>query len=70
MGQPIKRRPPLKIRLAAVLAVACALALSACGAKQDTITAPGTKSFTVMLDWFPNADHAPLYSALAAGELS
>jgi putative hydroxymethylpyrimidine transport system substrate-binding protein len=58
----------LKIRLAAVLAVACALALSACGAKQDTITAPGTKSFTVMLDWFPNADHAPLYSALAAGD--
>ena len=58
----------MKIRLAAVLAVACALALSACGAKQDTITAPGTKSFTVMLDWFPNADHAPLYSALAAGD--
>jgi putative hydroxymethylpyrimidine transport system substrate-binding protein len=58
----------LKIRLAAVLAVACALALSACGAKQDTITAAGTKSFTVMLDWFPNADHAPLYSALAAGD--
>jgi putative hydroxymethylpyrimidine transport system substrate-binding protein len=58
----------LKIRLAAVLAVACALALSACGAKQDTITAAHTKSFTVMLDWFPNADHAPLYSALAAGD--
>jgi putative hydroxymethylpyrimidine transport system substrate-binding protein len=58
----------LKIRLAAVLAVACALALSACGAKQDTITAAHTRSFTVMLDWFPNADHAPLYSALAAGD--
>lgn len=58
----------MKIRLAAVLAVACALALSACGAKQDTITAPGTKSFTVMLDWFPNADHAALYSAIAGGE--
>ena len=58
----------MKIRLAAVLAVACALVLSACGAKKDTITAAGTKSFTVMLDWFPNADHAPLYSALAAGD--
>ena len=58
----------MKIRLAAVLAVACALALSACGAKQDTITAAHTRSFTVMLDWFPNADHAPLYSALAAGD--
>jgi putative hydroxymethylpyrimidine transport system substrate-binding protein len=53
--------------LAALLS-ALAMTLSACGAKQDTITAPGTKSFTVMLDWFPNADHAPLYSAIAAGD--
>jgi putative hydroxymethylpyrimidine transport system substrate-binding protein len=51
-----------------VLAIACALTLSACGAKQDTISASHTKPFTVMLDWFPNADHAPLYSALAAGD--
>jgi putative hydroxymethylpyrimidine transport system substrate-binding protein len=60
----------LKIRPAVpvVLAIACALALSACGAKQDTITAARTKPFTVMLDWFPNADHAPLYSAIAAGD--
>jgi putative hydroxymethylpyrimidine transport system substrate-binding protein len=50
------------------LGLACALALSACGAKQDTISAARTKSFTVMLDWFPNADHAPLYSAIAAGD--
>jgi putative hydroxymethylpyrimidine transport system substrate-binding protein len=57
----------LKIRLA-VPVIACALILSACGAKQDTISAAKTKSFTVMLDWFPNADHAPLYSALAAGD--
>jgi putative hydroxymethylpyrimidine transport system substrate-binding protein len=57
----------LKIRLA-VLVIACALILSACGAKQDTISASKAKSFTVMLDWFPNADHAPLYSALAAGD--
>jgi putative hydroxymethylpyrimidine transport system substrate-binding protein len=48
--------------------IACALTLSACGAKQDTISAAKTKSFTVMLDWFPNADHAPLYSAIAAGD--
>ncbi len=51
-----------------MLSLICALALSACGAKQDTISAAHTKSFTVMLDWFPNADHAPLYSALAAGD--
>jgi putative hydroxymethylpyrimidine transport system substrate-binding protein len=52
----------------AALAFVCALGLSACGAKQDTITAARAKSFTVMLDWFPNADHAPLYSALAGGD--
>jgi putative hydroxymethylpyrimidine transport system substrate-binding protein len=57
----------LKIRLA-VLAIACTLVLSACGAKQDTISAARTKPFTVMLDWFPNADHAPLYSAIAGGD--
>jgi putative hydroxymethylpyrimidine transport system substrate-binding protein len=63
---PIVRRTVI---LAAAFA-ALAVSLSACGAKQDTLTAPGTKPFTVMLDWFPNADHAPLYSAIAAGDFS
>jgi putative hydroxymethylpyrimidine transport system substrate-binding protein len=65
----------LRIRLALrrrgapiVLACCCALALGACGAKQDVITAPATKPFTVMLDWFPNADHAALYAAIAGGD--
>jgi putative hydroxymethylpyrimidine transport system substrate-binding protein len=51
-----------------LLALSFALALSACGAKQDTISAGSTKSFSVMLDWFPNADHAALYSAIAHGD--
>jgi putative hydroxymethylpyrimidine transport system substrate-binding protein len=51
-----------------VSALARALALSACGAKQDVISAPSTKPFSVMLDWFPNADHAALYSAIAHGD--
>ena len=54
--------------LLACLAGACLLALGACGAKQDALSAPGTKPFTVMLDWFPNADHAALYAAIAHGE--
>jgi putative hydroxymethylpyrimidine transport system substrate-binding protein len=49
----------------ALLAICCALGVSACGAKQDTISAAKTKPFTVMLDFFPNADHAALYSAIA-----
>jgi len=52
----------------AAAALACALALGACGTKQDTLSAPGVKPFTVMLDFFPNADHAALYSAIAHGD--
>jgi putative hydroxymethylpyrimidine transport system substrate-binding protein len=43
-------------------------ALSACGSKHDVLAAKGTKPFTVMLDFFPNADHAPLYAAIAHGD--
>ena len=57
----------MRIRLAAI-AIACALTMSACGTKQDVTSAPSVKPFTVMLDWFPNADHAPLYSAIAHGD--
>ncbi len=60
---------PLRARrLLAAACLAAALALGACGAKQDTLSAPATKSFTVMLDFFPNADHAALYSAIAHGD--
>ncbi len=55
-------------RLAMLVALGCALALSACGAKQDVISTGRTKPFTVMLDFFPNADHAALYSAIAHGD--
>jgi putative hydroxymethylpyrimidine transport system substrate-binding protein len=47
---------------------ACCLSLSACGTKQDTITAHATKRFSVLLDFFPNADHAALYSAISRGD--
>lgn len=48
--------------------LALALALAACGTQRDVISAPSAKRFTVMLDWFPNADHAPLYAAIAHGD--
>jgi putative hydroxymethylpyrimidine transport system substrate-binding protein len=44
------------------------MSLCACGTKQDTITAPAAKRFNVLLDFFPNADHAALYSAIARGD--
>src|ERR1700748_3918196 len=45
------------------------LALSACGEKKESVTSSGaTQSMTLMLDWFPNADHVGIYQALAAGD--
>lgn len=62
-------RAPLAVRRAALpLLLACACLLAACGSKQDALSAPATKPFTVMLDFFPNADHAALYSAIANGD--
>ncbi len=52
--------------------VASALTLAACGAKVDatTPTASQDQTLTVMLDWFPNADHVGLYEALANGDFA
>src|ERR1019366_2768290 len=60
------RATPRLLRAAAALA--CSLCLAACGSKQDVLTAPAAKPFSVMLDYFPNADHAALYSAIAHGD--
>ena len=58
------------MRRAAAIAAAlvCAGALAACGSKRDTLAAPGTKTLRVMLDFFPNADHAALYAAIDHGD--
>jgi putative hydroxymethylpyrimidine transport system substrate-binding protein len=59
----------LKTSPFAALLALCAIALTACGTAQNVTTEPSkTKPFTVMLDWFPNADHAPLYAAIANGD--
>jgi putative hydroxymethylpyrimidine transport system substrate-binding protein len=68
---PAAARAPLATRRAlagTLLGACCALALAACGSKQDVISAPAAKPFTVMLDFFPNADHAALYAAIAHGD--
>ena len=64
------KRPSLRpaTALLGAAAIVSALALAACGSKQDAISAPGVKRFQVMLDFFPNADHAPLYSAISHGD--
>jgi putative hydroxymethylpyrimidine transport system substrate-binding protein len=59
---------PLRLWSIVATALACAVALTACGATQDTISTHRTKRFTVMLDFFPNADHAALYAGIAHGD--
>jgi putative hydroxymethylpyrimidine transport system substrate-binding protein len=55
--------------LAVAIAIAGALALSACGSERDVTSPPAAvRPFSVMLDFFPNADHAALYAAIAGGE--
>ncbi len=56
----------------AAAAILAALALAACGEKKDTLTAPGgqTQPLTMMLDYFPNADHVGLYRGLAEGDFA
>jgi putative hydroxymethylpyrimidine transport system substrate-binding protein len=49
-------------------ALACAVALAACGTKQDVISTAKSKRFTLALDFFPNADHAAIYSAIGHGD--
>ena len=62
------RRPRARTALSFCAALAAVLALAACGTKKDSLSAPSAKGFPVMLDFFPNADHAALYSALAHGD--
>jgi putative hydroxymethylpyrimidine transport system substrate-binding protein len=52
-----------------IAAAAVALGLAACGEKHETLSvAPGhTQPLSLMLDYFPNADHVGLYQAVASG---
>ena len=56
-------------RLLTLLAAAALLALAGCAEKDEGGPGSGkTERFNVILDYFPNADHAGLYAAQAAGD--
>jgi putative hydroxymethylpyrimidine transport system substrate-binding protein len=50
-----------------VLLLVCAL-LVGCGEKEDVLEPRGSKQVELMLDYFPNADHAGIYAAQAGGD--
>jgi putative hydroxymethylpyrimidine transport system substrate-binding protein len=55
-----RRLLPLALALSACL-------LAACGEKEEPTAAGGTEPLRLMLDYFPNADHAGIYAAQASG---
>jgi putative hydroxymethylpyrimidine transport system substrate-binding protein len=62
----------MRRRLAVIAgALALTIGLAACGEKQDQLAAAGSpQSLTIMLDWFPNADHVGLYRAIQEGDFT
>ena len=51
----------------ALLAVACAVAVAACGERKEATGAAKPENVRLMLDFFPNADHAGIYAAQGTG---
>ena len=60
-------RPRRGARGRMLIVLGAALALTACGAKQDVVGPTAQRPLTLMLDFFPNADHAPIYAAISRG---
>ena len=60
----------MTVLIVAVLVLAASVA--GCGEKTEAVAgAPGsTQNLTLMLDWFPNADHVGIYQALAEGDFT
>jgi putative hydroxymethylpyrimidine transport system substrate-binding protein len=58
----MKRLVPILILLA--------LGLAGCGEKSESVTPSNShlQNVSLMLDWFPNADHVGIYQALAEGD--
>jgi putative hydroxymethylpyrimidine transport system substrate-binding protein len=51
----------------ALLCLAVAVVAAGCGEKEDVLEPSGSKRVELMLDYFPNADHAGIYAAQAGG---
>jgi len=60
-------KKPLSLVLSCATIVS-ALCLTACGEKSEKVGAISRQPLTLMLDYFPNADHVGIYQGLAAGD--
>jgi len=56
------------MKLLVALVCAAALAVAGCGEKEDVLKPSGSKQLELMLDYFPNADHAGIYAAQTGGD--
>lgn len=60
----------LRLALVASALIALPVGLTACGGGNDTAsgtTATAVQDVSLVLDWFPNADHAGIYTGLSQG---
>jgi len=60
-------RPRLLSLAIAVAVLAAALLVTGCGTKKEQTEPSGLVPFELMLDYFPNADHAAIYAAQSQG---
>ena len=60
----IRRRLPVLVLPVVLLA----LALGACGEKEETTGSATSERVNLVLDYLPNADHAGIYAAIEEGE--
>ena len=64
---PLEPEGKLRMRWLLALVACAAIALAGCSEKEDVLSPSGSKRVELMLDYFPNADHAGIYAAEAGG---
>ena len=58
----------IKRVLVVIAAISISLVVAACGQKREQVNATTSQGTTLMLDWFPNADHVGIYRAVEQGD--
>ena len=64
---PLEPKGQARMKRSIALVLAASLLAAGCGEKEDVLEPTGSKRVELMLDYFPNADHAGIYAAEAGG---